>query len=382
MPVLLAALGQWELWTRELDVLRGPRPALVVVLVVAAGVLVVRRRAPLLVLLALSVLLLVPSALRGASQLAVPVLALGLGVFCCGRYGARPSVYAALPVGIADVLVLNALDPLTAVADSWPWALNTFWLFGAGAWARQNQQLVEQSRAETQERVRAAAAEERLRIARDLHDVLAHNLTVMVVQAEAATAVAQDQTALHEVVTTGRTALADVRGLLPILRQEQNGTTGGSPARGEKRNVGLAELPKLVQRLEAAGLQVDLRVHGQVHDLPAEVDCCLYRVAQEGLTNALRHAGPTQVLVTVAVQPEQVRLDLCDDGGPAPTADNNSTLTGSGQGVRGMRERVEALGGALTAQAQPQGGFAVRAIVPLPLPRAPAQLSSVPAALS
>ncbi len=86
-----------------------------------------RRRAPLLVLLALSVVLLVPSALWGTSQLAVPALALALGVFCCGRYGTRPYVYAALPVGIADVIVLNALDPLTAVADSWPWALNTFW---------------------------------------------------------------------------------------------------------------------------------------------------------------------------------------------------------------------------------------------------------------
>lgn len=215
---------------------------------------------------------------------------------------------------------------------------------------------------EREEQARLAVALERERIARELHDEVAHALTVMVVQAGAAerlveTDPAGASEALQAITTTGRGALADMRRMLAGLRAEQSGLDLAP-------QPGVADLPALADRLGEAGLPVELSVQGEARPLPPIVDLSAYRIVQEALTNALRHAGPARARVLLRYGPDALELRITDDGrGAQPPATVGEPA--SGHGLIGMRERVAIFAGELRAGPRPEGGFAVEASIPL-----------------
>jgi signal transduction histidine kinase len=208
-------------------------------------------------------------------------------------------------------------------------------------------------------REREALAEERARIARELHDLVAHNVSVMVVQAGVERhALPEDQTSTRETLTAieqaGRQALVEARRLLGVLRQ--NGQAEELEPQPTVDQVGF-----LVEQIERAGLPVTLTVEGERTPLPAGVDLCAYRIVQEGLTNALKHAGPARAEVLLRYAGSGLDIEVRDDG----SGNGQRNGDGSGQGLIGMRERVALYGGELETGPRPGGGFEVRAHLPL-----------------
>ncbi len=200
-----------------------------------------------------------------------------------------------------------------------------------------------------------AAAAERARIARELHDIVAHHLSVVVLHAAGARASGgADLQTLEEIELSGRQALTETRRLFGVLR-EPGEETGRAP------QPGISELPALAGSLRAAGLEVSLSIDGDHEALPPAVNVSAYRIVQEALTNVLKHAGPARAEVTVGCAGSAVTIEVTDDGpgSPAPPA-----LTG-GQGLAGMRERVALFGGDLRAGPRPGGGFTVCARLPV-----------------
>jgi signal transduction histidine kinase len=232
------------------------------------------------------------------------------------------------------------------------------WLVGRNARARSLRLAAAQR--EQAQRTRLAVSDERARIARELHDVVAHSVGVIVVQAEGARRVFERdpdraREALDSIEQTARTALADMRRSLGVLRRE-SGKAELEP------QPGIDDLGELLERARGGGLAVELAVEGEPTPLPQGVDLSAYRIVQEALTNAIKHAGPVRTQVTVRYGERQLELEVADDGpGPSPNGAESKT----GHGLAGMRERVAAHGGALQTGAGPQGGFLVRASLPL-----------------
>ena len=204
---------------------------------------------------------------------------------------------------------------------------------------------------------RVAAAEERVRIAREMHDVVGHSVSVMVVQAGAERLVlGEERPATREVLLaierTGREALAEMSRLLGILRTDGDGLALAP-------RPSLAHVDALVQTVRDAGVPVELRVDGEQTDLPPGVDVSAYRIVQEALTNVVKHAGPARASVVVRYGRRTVEVEVIDDG--------QSSVNGNaaGYGLAGMRERVELHGGTLEAGRRGEGGFSVRAWLPL-----------------
>jgi len=223
--------------------------------------------------------------------------------------------------------------------------------------------------AERDAQVQIAAAAERARIARELHDVIAHNVSVMVVQADGAsyamdTDPARAREALAAISATGRQALAEMRRLLGVLRRE-----GGAASTERAPQPGIGELGELLDQARGAGLPVSFTVEGDPQPLPGGIALAAYRIVQESLTNTRKHAGPvTSASVLLRYSPDAVVLTISDDG----WGDLGGTaLPGaSGHGLTGMRERVAACGGAVTAGPRSEGGFEVVATLPLTPARA------------
>ena len=212
--------------------------------------------------------------------------------------------------------------------------------------------------AEHEAQTRRAVEAERTRIAGELHDVVTHNVSVMVVQAGAARSVLasspdEAREALLAVEASGRTAMSELRHLLGLL----------APPGGDEAVLvpqpGAGQVPSLVERVRAAGLSVELSVTG-AHDLPPGVDLAAYRVVQEALTNVIKHAGTSRAAVVLEYRPEDLLITVTDDGRP---------VTGSGgpggRGLIGLRERIALYGGELDAGPRPGGGWRVRARIPL-----------------
>ncbi|MEU4681144.1 sensor histidine kinase [Micromonospora sp. NPDC023737] len=201
------------------------------------------------------------------------------------------------------------------------------------------------------------AGEERLRIARDLHDSLTHNISVIKVQAGIAVHLARKHgeeppAALLAIQEASGAAMRELRGTLDVLRAPSDGN-----------GVGLGRLGELAERTRAAGVPVQLTVTGQPRDLPAEVDQAGYRIVQEALTNVARHAGAATAQIHIEYAPAQLTVSVTDDGQATP-----ARPVSPGVGLRGMRERVIDLGGTLHTAARDDGGFAVRATIPLQAP--------------
>ena len=214
---------------------------------------------------------------------------------------------------------------------------------------------------EQEEREHRAAADERNRIARELHDVVAHSVSVMVIQTQAARRVAgadrdAARDALRSVQACGREALTQLRRMMGTVRHGDTELSGvASP--------GLAQLDQLAARARAAGLPVELRVHGDSQQLPPGLDLVAYRVVQEALTNTIKHAGPARARVVVTFGANALELEITDTGRGADQA--GSGEDGTGQGLVGMRERLALFGGELQAGSSRAGGFEVRARIPI-----------------
>jgi len=223
--------------------------------------------------------------------------------------------------------------------------------------------------AQQEEHAQRARLAERLRIARELHDIVAHHLSIVVIQAQAAQRVPDQERArqaMTEVERIGRTALEEMRRLLGLLR---SGEQDDPPAVGADYApaLGLADLSALAGRIRGAGLPVTLSVTaGPADEVPQDVGLTVYRVVQEALTNALRHAGPAaSACVTVGCRGEVLDVEVSDDGRGAAAELAGGGSPGAGRGILGMRERVSGLGGSLSAGPKAGGGYRVHAQIPM-----------------
>jgi signal transduction histidine kinase len=222
---------------------------------------------------------------------------------------------------------------------------------------RQLADLAEELRRDREERARQAVNEERMRIARELHDVVAHHMSVISVQAGLARYVLESDPgtaggALDTVLDTSGEALDEMRRLLGVLRMEPENTDPYDPT------PGLDGIDDLAERIRTAGVPVQLIVIGDRRPLTPGVDLCAYRIVQESLTNVLKHAAPARATVTLRYELDQFIAQVSDDGRNAPTGH------GDGHGLIGMTERAKLYGGTLTAAPRPEGGFEVILTVP------------------
>jgi signal transduction histidine kinase len=289
-------------------------------------------------------------------------LSLIVAIWTAVTAGARRAAWVTALAGLAAYFALAALvgraepvNPVTVAAH-----LSTLLLVLAVAEVavagRQRRLDAERTRAEE---ARRRAGEERMRIARELHDVLAHNISLINVQAGVALHLMDEQpgqsrSALVAIKQASNDALGELRSVLDVLRQ-------GDEAPPRAPASGLARLDGLVAGAGATGLEVGTRVEGTPRPLPAGTDLAAYRIVQESLTNVTRHAGPASASVLIAYGEKDLTVQVDDDGrGPVAPAGGSG-----GNGIRGMRERVAALGGELTTGPRPGGGFRVLARLPL-----------------
>jgi signal transduction histidine kinase len=268
----------------------------------------------------------------------------------------------AIVIGGAAIVVYN--DPEHAAGEFifLPALFTIGWLAGFALRERAEQAEAAEDRAAQAERERdavsrIAVAEERARIARELHDIVAHAVSVMVLQVGAVRhrlpdALAPDRNALQDVERAGRTALAEMRQLLGAMRQDGDGIDLAP-------QPGLDSVQSLLDEVRRAGLAVELHIEGEPRRLPPAIDLSAYRIVQEGLTNALKHARASHADVTVRYAPNEVQIVVRDDGaGP-------STSNDPGYGLAGVRERVKIYGGEMSAGSANGGGFVLRTRLPL-----------------
>jgi signal transduction histidine kinase len=374
LPVLVLGFSQWEGWVTGPTHLVGPRWAAAASMAAGSVLLAGRRRAPLTAQVAAAGVTGLPWLVWGSSQIGSSFLIGVASTYAVGRWGSRPAAYLGVPVAAGWALLQIARDPLQeGVAAGWGWALYAVLSWAAGAWIRQNQELTVRRDAERVAGARAELAEQRLQIARDLHDVLANSIGVMVVHAEAAEEVLADDPdraaqAMRRVQTSGRDALREIRALLGTLRarsnrQEPIATLEPPVDLGPPASVGQPDsydVDPLVERMRAVGLP--LRVtRRECRTLPPAVGEVVFRVLQESLTNTLRHAGLVNTHVRLAVCADSVTVEVTDEGAAPPMRGGG----GGGNGLAGMHERVSQLGGTLRAGPGPRGGFTVRADMPL-----------------
>jgi signal transduction histidine kinase len=261
-------------------------------------------------------------------------------------------------------VIVGLNDPHAPVGD-FVWKFLTFsiaWIIGFALGGRmretdETRRLAEQAEPEREEQARLAVAEERARIARELHDVVGHSVSVMTVQASAVRRLLEadqekEREALLVVEQTGREALAEMRRMVGVLRRPEE-----APALAPQPS--LEHLDKLVAHTRETGLPVELRVEGTPAQLPAALDTTAYRIVQEALTNAVKHANASRAEVVVRYSNGTVELIVSDDGS------GDGSGGGSGHGLVGMRERVSVYGGELEAGPQAGGGFRLRATLPV-----------------
>jgi signal transduction histidine kinase len=378
---LLAAFSLVALWyaNRDCDGACRPGGTAAVGLVLAQSLpLVWRRRHPPAVGLVPG-LATAGYGLAPYPDLAMPVPLGGLvGLYSVAAWGSRRAALAAGAIAAVVVAVVMSL-PRTD-ADLVDAAFASLGL--AGSWVLGDRARVQRAlAAELSERAlrlereregeaRRAVAAERARIARELHDVVAHHVSMMVVQAEAGPVAAERDPAraagaFEAIAATGRQALVELRRLLGVLRQEAEPRDGLAPAPGLAPQPGLDALPSLVEQVGRAGLAVELVVEGARAPLPAGVELSAYRIVQEALTNALRHGGAGQARVLVRYGEHDLELQVRNEGGGDRAG---RPPTRSGRGLVGMRERVSLFGGELRAGPGPDGGFTVAARLPLGTP--------------
>ena len=308
-------------------------------------------------------------------------LALIVAFFTVVRAGKRVAAIGSLVVGYFSFLFLgyaSGVDRAPTLAASAGLAAWLLVLLSAAEFARVRQERARAAARSRAEEARRKASEERLRIARELHDVLAHNISLINVQAGTALHLMDEQperarSALSAIKDVSKETLVELRSVLGLLRQVDEGVPRAPAA-------GVSHLDDVVARSAAAGLTVRVGVQGTAQRLPASVDLAAYRIVQEALTNVARHAGATTATVQLTYGHRDLVVEI-DDNGHGGAAINHGGRTlggptsgpgggpssgpGGGNGIPGMRERAVALGGTLQAGPNPEGGFRVRAWLPL-----------------
>ena len=293
----------------------------------------------------------------GGQEPQTPILVMLLAAYSTGAYLERREALAGLAIVVTAILVDEpgdavVLGPVFAGA----WAAGRLWQ----ARSRDAERMTELAAALERERVeeaRIAAAEERARIARELHDVVAHAMTTVVLEAGGERlhlGPEQQRTAdvLRGIERTGRQALAEMRRLLDVLRTDDE-KPGLAP------QPSLARLDDLVERLGRSGLRVDVRIEGEPVALSPGLDVSAFRIVQESLTNVLKHADAATATVVLTYRGDALAIEVADDG-------RGESLNGDpGHGLAGLRERAALFGGEVEAAPRPEGGFAVRARLPL-----------------
>ena len=296
---------------------------------------------------------------------AISIFVVGLvAAFLLGnlRDPVQAGIGLALVIGGPATVVYKIPGHTTAMLIFIPLEFAIGWVAGFALRERAEQAEAAEVRASLAERERDAAAriavaEERVRIARELHDIVAHAVSVMVLQVGAVRhklpdALAEDSDALRGVEQVGRTALAEMRGLLAAMRRD-----------GEEAELipqpGLDGLDALLEEIGRAGLPVQLHVDGEPAALPRGIDLSAYRIVQEGLTNALKHARASNAEVTVRYRPDELQIEVRDNG------EASSTSNGLGHGLVGVRERVKIYGGQMSAGSANGSGFILSTRLPL-----------------
>ncbi len=296
---------------------------------------------------------------------AISIFVVGLvAAFLLGnlRDPVQAGIGLALVIGGPATVVYKIPGHTTAMLIFIPLEFTIAWVGGFALRERVEQAEAAEVRASLAERERDAAAriavaEERVRIARELHDIVAHAVSVMVLQVGAVRhklpdALAEDSDALRGVEQVGRTALAEMRGLLAAMRRD-----------GEEAELipqpGLDGLDALLEEIGRAGLPVQLHVDGEPAALPRGIDLSAYRIVQEGLTNALKHARASNAEVTVRYRPDELQIEVRDNG------EGSSTSNGLGHGLVGVRERVKIYGGQMSAGSANGSGFILSTRLPL-----------------
>lgn len=367
LMLLLIAVGLAYLWLVNpahvpLSGVNGPG-IVDVTLVVAANIPVaLRRRFPIGVLIAVSLLTLL------SIPLVVPVTATGLLVALYTVAANRSRQVSLIAMGVVAVGYIAVLG---IYLGKWDFvvtglvAIPGAWVLGAAQRLRRQYHVALKRRAMQLEReqvqqARLAVTEERVRIARELHDVLAHHVSVMGIQAAAARRVlirrpSDAAVALESIEAASRQAMDELHQLVGLLRRdEETGERDLAP------QPDLAQLPALVAGMRDAGLAVDLRIEGNQRSLPPAVELSAFRIVQEALTNALQHAGPVHAWVIIRYHDRHDGLDIdVIDDGPGPQLQPRS----GGNGLVGMRERVNLHGGRLETGPRPEGGFGVHAVL-------------------
>lgn len=371
LALAVALAGQLEIWAAPVD---GPKVAAVAAALLGTVPLLFRRRfpfaAPALVFTALAgVSLAYPAAV--AQGTSFTFFSLLLAFWAAGAQSDRQQAVAGAALGLAALAVIAQSAGRAADVETGDlelplvlWlvigaglSLGAFALRRRGERAAELQERTDRLERERGERARAAVAAERARIARDLHDVIAHSVSVMTVQGGAARLLLEQDARrargpLLVVEQTGRQAMAEMRRLLGIVQEDE-------PGAALAPQPGLADLEALVEQTRRAGLPVELAVQGEPEAPAPGVEIAAYRIVQEALTNTLKHAGPARARVSARYEPDALRLEIADDGR------GSSNRHGGGHGLVGMRERVALYGGDLEAGPRAEGGFAVRARLPL-----------------
>jgi len=375
--------------------------AVAAILVAMGLVLYPRRSFPGLVLAAVAVLTVCLLALRPASEagfIAVLISSYSAAVYGSRRLAIGLAAAAALLLGadgIANVVGTGSfyhtsvpLHMLLAAAGAWV----VGWIVRSQLAAKAAQLDVLAERAaltaeRQQEEARRVRIGERLRIARELHDIVAHHITVAIIQVSGAQRIAERdpvraRQAMAETERTARSALDEMRRLLSLLRSDEAGdhAQGGPTASWERASgdpldesgravlPGIAEIGSLAERVRAAGVDVTLAVTGQADQVPADVGLAAYRIVQEALTNVLKHAGNARAMVSLDLA-DGVEITVTDDGRGAAAHLNGALgpgagIVGAGRGITGMAERAAAAGGSLTAGPRLGGGFEVHVLMP------------------
>ena len=335
---------------------------------IAALALFWRRRAPTLtaaiVVTSATLVAVVAAPAQGSFT---GFVAMVIALYSVGAHEPRRAGFVVLVTAIVGIAAAGvATRALVAGVNVGDWIpvgvwLSLAWVLGAEVRRSQirNEQLrvlAQQLADERDARAREAVSRERSRLARELHDVVAHNVSLMAVQAEGAGRVLdgdqpQVRAALAAIATTGRDTIDELRRLLGILRSD------GAEAELVPQ-PGLADLDPLLDRVRGSGLAVDLTVTGDPITVPAGAQLSAYRIVQEALTNTLKHADASHVAVDLLYSPEVVEVRVADNGNPSGPGD------GTGQGLVGLRERVALYGGSLTAGPD-TNGYTVRALLPL-----------------
>ena len=359
VPALLFVTMQLELWVTGpgTGLIHGPTELFSFAYTAAALVLCFRRTRPTYVLLTLVAIMLLTGTPWLYVELTSAIYMLVVAVFACGRYGTDWTRFLALGVPMLPVLGAIWVDPAESLAESWGWGLNAWWIFALGAGFRHERKLRDRLALATAAEAEVRSARQRIRVAREVHDVVSHGLSIVVVQAELAQLLLESdppraRAAMKSVEDTGRQALTEIRGVLEALREPDL-------ADPDEQLPGFPDVPDLVSRMQRSGLPVVMDAPTTAPRLSAQVSATAYRVVQEALTNVLRHAGQSATSVKIGHDDQQLIIDVQDAGG------ESWAPSGEGLGLTGMRERVAACGGHLTVGTAAQGGFRVHAVLPV-----------------